>query len=77
MNDIDLYLKGLNTRFPVPADCPAYTLVALPKKKEWWNPNYVPYRGKLEWCARCILHGNYCDGFICIPNIKKAEEDDE
>ena len=78
MNNItvDYYLKNLAHRSPVPADCPAYTLVVHPKKKEWWNPDYVPYRGKSEWCVKCIIYGNYCDGYICKSTLSDKKDED-
>ncbi len=76
MNDIDYNLKNLTNTFPVPADCPAYTLVVTPKRSIWWNVDYIPYRGKPEWCAKCCLYGTYCDGYTVRPRLEEESTDE-
>ena len=74
---IDYDLKRFNARYPVPADCPAFTLALGIKRGgdlEWWNPDYVPYRGDNKWCVKCPIYGTYCDGNVCKTTIEGKED---
>lgn len=78
--DADYDLRALSGHFPVPADCPAFT-TALGIKRGgslvWWNPDYVPYKGKPEWCSKCPIFGSYCDGNNCKIKLEKEYDEEE
>jgi len=70
--NIDYALKDLISRYPVPADCPAYLRAIGRKESKIWND--TAYIGKPEWCSRCVLKDNYCDTQICVSNLSPTHK---
>ncbi len=66
----DDVMRDLSLESPVPADCPAFRLANNPKLKQDWDNNYVPYKGKDDWCSRYIaLELGFCNKAIFSRDI--------